>query len=265
MYRATLFFSDDHNYGWSETFFNSLTSHSGVLNQAKFLATDRKNLNGTGVYLTDIRVSDDEQKRDSSLFQPNLPDQLTSFPSFGAHDIANTCLLHRLEAGPNNRRNLYMRGIPDLFTTGGGNWAPNAQWWANWHAWQQRMFNGNWGVKVANYGPAEVLTLVSQSPTSGALTISTVAAHGYAVGSIINISGARKSPGVNGRHTVQAVPSPTSFTIASNYVFKGFNGPAVAKSVTFSLVAFSSVESERLTHRITGVPFVKHRGRRRAI
>lgn len=262
LFRVNFFFVATHNRGWSETYYNILTTYNGVMGQAQTLADTRRNLNGTGVGLDEIRVSDDSVKNDSLVYAPPLSDAITAYPTFEEADFSPTSLLCRADSQGVGRRSIFLRGIPDSMTLAGGTWTPSAQWTSNWNLFKAELQRGTWGVKVQVVPVITVpILLVTQQALTGVLSISSIVASGFRSGDLITIRGVRGVAGLNGKHRALLGTDDTTLKINSDLVLKG---PAVSGEMfktTYLISPFAGIIQERLVSRKTGGPFYRPHGR----
>jgi hypothetical protein len=84
-------------------------------------------------------------------------------------------------------------------------------------------------------GSTSVTSCVGSTTTA---TITTAAAHGLAVGDVVNISGATSSSYFNGSHVVTSVPSSTTFTytMAGSYTGTDSAGTAIIYAAVYTVV-----------------------------
>ena len=262
LFRVNYFYQDILGKGWSETFFCTLTDYTSVMDRAKMLAPLLINLRGTGVNQIEIRVSDDNVKRDSLVYVAPTADQTTGFPGFEAGEFSDACLLIRMSATPQYRRPLYLAGVPAMYIVNNGQWVPGSAWQAQYQLFVKEMFSGNWGLKnqVIPGSTNPITTFVGQGSTPY-VTFGTSVAHGFVEGTLVNIKGYRGALGLNGRHVVQGVPSLSSFTINSTQFNVQPKGIPYVYPITYALTPFTNLLQERIVRRKRGRPFDASRGR----
>lgn len=121
--RINFFFEDMaavRHVGWSEVIWARATGGTlqTALENAKVLATLRANLLGPGYQLSVIRASKEDRFRDSRVAQVNYIGKLGSFaPADDEGDFASSCVLVRMEGDDNDRRQMWLSGIPDSLQT----------------------------------------------------------------------------------------------------------------------------------------------------
>jgi hypothetical protein len=72
-------------------------------------------------------------------------------------------------------------------------------------------------------------------------TVTTAAAHGLVAGQRVTLAGSNATPSVNGTQTVNAVPSPTTFTVLDTVLFSSAANGTAAGTVTASTASLSRV------------------------
>jgi hypothetical protein len=263
MMRVNFFYRDITGKGWSETFFNTGTQYSTVRALAINLSTLLLNVRGTGVILDELRVSDDNAKRDSTIYVPSDADSKTQFPSFLEGDFADVALLCRLEATEANRRSLYLSGIPDVMTLQNGIFKPTATWIDQFGFLRNELFKNGWAQKcLSPTGMPNQVVLITQNVVSGDYVLTTLNPHGFTPGQLVNVTGARETPGVNGRHIVKAVGNPSQFQFKSTSFLGNWTGITFVQGVSFVLKTFTLMTYERLVEHKRGKPIGSSHGRR---
>jgi hypothetical protein len=263
LFRATFFFEDVQNYGWSETFFSQKATLQDVLVAAQAVVPLRVNMLGGGVSLKYIRVSDDLVKRDSLVKAVSSRDGQNK--TIGASsDIANTCILVRLQGSALARRSWYVRGQSDDNVTNSGDYTPTPAFNAALTAMINQLTLDAWCIRTKNpiSVPIQVIQVL-QNPVNGQITITTTGPHGFLVGSTVTFTGMKGVSFLNGSTTVFFVNSPTSFTINSNQLAGTYLGGGTVVSRLFTLTLITLGFAVRASHRIAGRPFDSHRGRRK--
>lgn len=266
--RVNLFFSDIRGKGWSETYYNMSSSYTLTLTQAKVLADKRRQINGQGVFLEEIRVSDDEVKNDSMIYALPSADQISQYIS-SAGDVASTALLVRAMSGFQTRRPLYLSGVPDDYTTANGLWTPSTVWQSNYNDFRTELISRRWGIKaILTLQPPNVsvfrIAAMSQNLVTGNTLVQTTTPHNFSPGDLINILGVKGAGGVRGRHVCGSltVPATTGFDIPNTFILGTPTVFGFAQKVSFVLREIDDATIERVTHRIRGLPFDHSRGRR---
>lgn len=265
MMRVNFFYHDKIGKGWSETFYNSNTNYNTVKALAINLSTPLLNVRGTGVFLDEARVSDDSKKRDSLVYTPSLADSQTQNAFFLEGDFAEVALLCRLEATETNRRSLYLSGIPDVMTLDNGVFKPTPTWETAFDQLRQELFKNGWSQKciVPPVTPNQII-LITQNAVTGDISCQCRAVHGFTPGQLVNITGFRDTPGLNGRHIVKTATPTDTFSFKSKVFFTFAQGIGFASALTFNLKTFTRVAYERLVEHKRGKPIGSSVGRRSA-
>ena len=264
--RATFFFKDAGGYGWTETVHNSGADLATVLTRANALARLRRNLLGSSSRLCFIRVSDDEVKRDSRVVNLPFADQTVRNAGIDTSDIANTCLVVRMETdSPVKRRTLSLRGFPDGTCSASGAYTPDAAFDQAFQRWSRDLLKDGWSIRSRDgTQPNHSIVSVTQVPATGVVTVTTLDAHLFELGKAILITGAKGCPQINGTWIPSSIPSGTTFTIQLSQIIAAYTGNGIAKKLGYTLAAITSAEVMRVSHRIAGRPFDSPVGRRRA-
>lgn len=265
LYRATFFFQNSNNYGWTETIYSAKTSIVDALAAAQSLARLRISMLGTDAFLTNLRVSDDLVKRDSFVWQNPSSSQGTSVHNAKPSDIPNTCLVCRMESGPQYRRTLYIRGQEDDCTTNGGVYTPTPNFVDAFDQWANELITNGWSIRHRNLLelPAQIATAVQTLP-DGIVTVTTATDTDVTQGGIVLIKGCVGATQLNGEWTVLTKPSARSFTVKVGAIVGTYFGGGNATAQAFLLDPINNVFVRGVSHRITGRPFAGRRGRRTA-
>lgn len=263
--RATFFFKDTNNHGWTETIHSLKADLTSTLTAAKALLTLRVECLGSTAALDFVRVSDDLVKRDSKIYKVPARDGTPKSLGIGNADIANTCLVVRLDANPLTRRTLYMRGVPDAIVDFSGVYTPSPSFRTAFDAWLAQLKSDGWACrgKDGTIVPA-VISLITQNPVTGQVTISTATPHGFAVNQAVTIKGVKGATSVNGSWNVFNVLTTTSFTIQTNVLLANWLGGGTVSRLGFTLAAITDGVVMRCGERKAGRFFDSPVGRRRA-
>ena len=263
--RATFFFRDNNDYGWTETLYNQGDTLPEVKNRAQALKAFRIPLLGESATMMGLRVSDDLIKRDSLLDDAPFRVGNSVLEKAGDNDIANTALNVRLEAGTLNRRVLYLRGIADEIVKEGGRYVPTAQFNGRFAAWVLALSGDGWSIKTRTDNPTPPnITTIAQDPGTGAVTFTTDANHGLTRNKAVVIKGIKGPSFLNGINRVFEVPTLTTFVVLSNRFLGFWFGTGTAQTLVYALRPSTGGRVMRATHRIAGRPSVPRRGRRKA-
>lgn len=263
--RITFFFRSTRGYGWSETYFTTAASLNGAMTNAKAILPTRVNLNGRGVFLEFIRVSDDEVRRDSQIYVVPRADREIKARSAGDGDIANTCVDVRIEAGDTKRRTLFLRGIPDDICLDNGSFVPTPAWNANFGAFSAALGMNQIAVRVrTDVSPQFVIANVGTSGPTGLVTITTQAATGFVLNDVVNIRQVLGATQVRGLQRVVTIIDATNFQVRVARVVKPYLGGGLVVKNGYALLGISALHALRCSHHNAGRPFDSPRGRRRA-
>lgn len=264
--RATFFFKDDQDYGWSETLFSTLTDIAVCRDRARLLVPFRVACLGTGVSLAYVRVSDDYIKRDSLIYAVPERSSKQSGLLLGPSDIANTCLTIRLQASPLGRRTLSMRGIPDKEVANSGAYIPDADFNAALAAYFTQLTTQAWAIRSRVIPtPANKIANLVQNPVTGEITVSCQNAHGLTAGDPAVIRGCKGVSFVNGIWPVFSTIGPNAFSFRSNRILGTYLGGGTVAPLSYAVAPITSGQVIRASHRIAGRPFDSHRGRRSVV
>jgi len=263
--RATFFFTDDNGYGWTETYFNNAGDLPTTMTRARALLPLRIKCLGLTSGPSMIRVSDDEVKRDSQIYIIASGDNRNKDPDAGPSDIANTCLVVRIEAGPTIRRTLYMRGIPDGIVLNSGVYSPTPDFGTAFTRFANALGQNGWSIKsLGIVNPVLTNTNIVQPALGQEIRITTLGAHGLAINDTVVIRGVRGASYLAGQHRVFAKIDDTNYSILSNRVLPELFNYGTTQKYSFRLTGISNAQVIRASHRIAGRPFSAPRGRRRA-
>lgn len=262
--RWTYMFASDRGYGWSETYFTNLPNHDTTLAAARAVLPARVNLLAGQSRCVFIRVSDDAIKRDSKVFPVPAGDQRSKMRYTGGDDIANTCLVCRIESGVLKRRTLFLRGIPDDIVVNGGEYQPVPAFTGSLITFTDALKNAQVGVRSRGdfAAPVNIVNVGTVGPT-GLVTITTQAAHGFALNDVVNIRGLKGAGQVRGLQQVVAVGSATTFDIRVSRVVSPYLSNGNVCRIVYSLPAIDNLVAVRISHHNAGRPFDSPRGRRR--
>jgi hypothetical protein len=262
--RASFFYVDDRGAGWSESYHNTLTTLAGVLTQAKSLLPLRVALLGGSSALQFVRVSDDEQKRDSQIFRVPSNQQRSTTYKLNGSDPGNTSLPVRLDATDKVRRTVYMRGLPDVLVQDGGFWAPDGTWVGAWNLYLAELIGKGWAIKARTALVAPVnVTGALQTLPGGVVTVTTAAAHGLVQGDYATISGVQGAKIINGTFAVVGPTTGTTFPIQLNSIMPAYTGLGTVNKLAYSLKSIAGGSYPlTVSERKAGRPFSSPRGRR---
>lgn len=263
LFRATFFFKNSNGYGWTETIHSNKATLTDVLNAAAALVPIRQKLMGNDVFLPFVRVSDDLVRGDSFIFQ--VPGGSTGNATHNAQtsDIPNTCLVIRLDASSTRRRTLYLRGQPDTVVQSGGVYTPDGPFITNMDRWLQQLIDDTWAIKGKSGTALPIpISTATQTLPDGVVTVTTPTPHGLSVRDTVTIQRCVGSPQINGTWQVNKVDSAEVFKILIKQIMGNYLGAGTATASAFNALPIIEGEVRGVSHRITGVPFDRPRGRR---
>jgi hypothetical protein len=212
-----------------------------------------------------IRVSDDLIRRDSQIYQCTPQEARGKNPDIGGSDIANTCLLLRIEASALIRRSLYMRGIPDDIALNGGQLSMTPAFLGAYQPWVNLLKSGPWAVRsIDPLSPSTAISNIVQAAGTGIVTITTTGPGTLTLPAIVTIRGVRGAIQVNGTWNVLSIIDSFNFTIKLNQYISTWTGQGLVFKNQYKVTVINQVYAMRISHRISGRPFDSPRGRRRA-
>lgn len=280
-----------NDYGWSESLWAPYTADlAEMFPNAQAYASARASLNGSGVAITAIRVSDDAVYRDSK-YAPNsyytlgngLPAYLPSggnAPVIGIPPVGGGALVTpanpydaiqiRMEGGSLYRREMMFRGAPENIMTSPPGPILEGAYSIAFKAWAQSVIT-NYTFRCKSRNPPYNLQPVTAVVIGPPATI-TVANNTLAAGNYIQLVGFRGFNAIRGRYTVVAVAGNV-VTLSPNFTpLNSIAHPAGyaqllsnnGAALNPAYIPITAVKVITQTHRSTGRPFNGPRGRRRA-
>jgi hypothetical protein len=292
-YAKVTFFFEFSDYGWTESYWYNYGGENLALAVpiAENLAKKRMALNGIGVSLPEIRVSDDLVYRDSlySLNSYITASDASQVPGNVAQagnltlvkpadpvppqDIYDAIQV-RMEGTQTYRRIMYLRGGPnDIYTNPPGPVFTPA--YSNAFSTWVSALEASWAFRVQNKaGIYQQLPIVQVIPGAGGApgSINLGVAPAWGVGFLVRVGGFRGYAGIRGKYRVAS--------LAGNVVtLTGFLPPTIPPNVFgyAQLISndasqgqpayqgITAVKAETQTHRSTGRPSFGPRGRRKAM
>lgn len=264
--RATWFFKDDSGYGWSESLHCSAatTTLPAALDLAIALAKKRVKILGKGVQLPYLRVSDDLQKGDSQIYELAPNEAANTDSHAGDHDIANACILLRMQANDDfTRAPYYIRGQSDDVIQD-GIFVPGPMFNPAFNAWSKLVKDAQWSLKTRKGVNIQFDgQVVSQSTTTGDITMVTNSPNSFSIDTPIVITQCRAFPALNGSYNIKQIVDTTHFIIGFTRLIPVGFITFKAKKLGFVLNPITQVIIRRAGHRNTGRPFDSPVGRRR--
>jgi hypothetical protein len=280
-------FYEFSDYGWTESLWKAYNSSlTELFAPAEMYASLRMAINGLGVAMPAIRISDDLVYRDS-IYDPNsyitgelsdgqflaqggnlrpVKGALPAQPPASIFEAVQT----RMEGGALYRREMMVRGLPQTVMTNPPGPSFQGAFLQAWNAWTAHVI-ATWAFRTKSRSGNNALFPVQQvivGPPAEVIAVGTP----VAVGDYVQLLGFRNISGVRGKYLVTSVAgnviqlagfAPTSPVTGP----KGFiqilstNGAALQPAYQ----AITSVRAITQTHRSTGRPSFGPRGRRRAV
>jgi len=278
--RCTQFFTSGA-YGWSDTVWSTAEDPVAAMHAFITLAGLRFALLGTEVESPYLRTSDDLILRDAAVvntafdtafggvdklnpFRGDFPKLPRTRALESAADQPYSAILLRMQSGTLSHRMSYLRGAPDRLIVNPPGPASDPRWDTAFNNYRAELTSGRWYYLRLDRNPGSnpvkpVQNVVGADPN----TILTVPAHGFVSGDSVF---ANKFVGTNlprGNYTVLKITDDTlklkEYTPA---IFTYLRGGFLQKN-TKNLGVITSVIIRGETHRDTGLPFDRPRGRRK--
>jgi len=216
------FFFQQGKYGWSETYYADKGSLPEAIASALIVRPFRVQLLGGGgseyPVLKKIRVSEINRAGDSLVEVVSDADGKVPGDGLSFAEIPSTALLVRAEAGTEYRRQLYLRGQPDLVVTNNGKYTRIGAYPTTLEVFFAALIREHWGLLAATK-PAPPLPLITDitqvltRPTVAAFHTDPVA-HGLVAGDNARFMSVTTSRGekFSDDAVVLADPAPTATT-----------------------------------------------------
>lgn len=258
IWRVTFFFAEGEN-GWSESVHSTLGAFSGVLAAVFKYITARMSCCPSSVFLTHVRISDDNVFRDVYLDPVALPAPGT-YIGGGPGDSPWTALDVRMTATPVVQRSLFMRGIP-IGQVSGSVYQPNAKFLAAVTAFTNQLLTNGWGIK--NKDRTQQKQPIASVDNVGNVVL-TMGIAGLTVGDTVQFLGIKRSILPKRTYIVETVTSATVFSL------RGYSGPPIVgvgfvRKIVLLVLPLDNVVVDNTTERRVGRPFGLLRGRRAVI
>lgn len=268
--KMTLFFTNQTDYGWSETFYYSGdTTEPTFSNNISDLITARAGILTDTCTIVRARVASGT-KRNPYIFALNggMGTPGTEMHPTAPSEVALLCLF---QAGLTGFNRAFLRGIPERVTAS-DSYVPDMTFTTELDAFFNVLKNGFWNCVGTLGGPPAHFTISAVIPTpprgfSFLCTAppgpaSTPPATAIAVGDTIRVHGCRV-PGYNGLKVVTMIPTATSFVVggAAPPVPDAGSTPYLTQIGAFDTVILTC-NPEKLSRRGAGRPFGVIRGRR---
>lgn len=268
LFKATWFF-ELGCMGWSESLYKEATLHSFAMQEAQLYRAKRVTMLSAPAVMTFIRVSDTAIQGDA-LLVPVSPKDGSSFALESPSDAAWQSVLVRMSTQDQlNRRNMFLRGIPDAQAGNRVNFGPGGlklseNFVTRFKLWAKLLSDRQWKfLGVDTFEQFKNITNIT-TVLPGVPIILTVDAHGYADGDKVLVRNVAGLKGINTQWFI-TVPSANLISLVNSEnevtgVHK-FGGQVRLTKLTDHLIEKSSVI--KLTHRQTGRPFGLPVGRRK--
>jgi len=262
-YKCNYFFKFS-DFGWSETLYCDDINAAAAMVRAKNLIVPRVQMLGGGSTganprLAEVRISNIQIQRDSLIYQVPPLDGVAPNP-VGTTDNPNLCLLLRLDSGDLYRRQLYLRGQPDLLISNGA-YQADAFWGSRFIGWRTIVSLFNFGILALDRNAVLGIMGISYG-VGGVVTIDTGVPHGLSTQDQVRIISAPGTTGVRGVWFIQSVDA-THFILLGAAGSGVYTGGGKYTKRTYSLKIIDSIQIMRAGRRATGRPFDSPVGRRR--
>jgi hypothetical protein len=265
--RGTFFFKDQNGAGWSSTVYNTAANLTAAVTVAKNLVPLWVQLLGEQSGLYEVRVSDDQVKRDSQIL---INDPGSVSPAKGsASNFASDDVVCRIEGtnlvGPpfTVRRTLALRGTPVNITGPAGTFVGEPGWNNRFKAFVAQLIKDGWAIRYRDKTvPIFAITSVVQDLTTGLVTVGTALPNLYVAGDGIAISRVLGAPQVNGQWIITAIVDANHFKISTTQIVAPYLGGGFVNKNAYALAAINSCIPIRMATHKAGRPFDELRGRR---
>jgi len=256
--------------GWTETFYTTNISANNVGEPAGRLGGLRMLMLGTGANLVAFRISDDAVQGDSTLVRIPPADNV-ALNVGGTRDFQDTAALGDCYAGDLYRRQLWLRGIPDAWTTynpTNQQWTPHAVFMQAFNQLAALLVTDPWALKGINKDPVTSKPSIINNVTidGSRFVFATVAAHGYAVGNTVKVSRVKaiNSQYINKTFKIEAVTG-TTFSVPHGLTIQTgilYQSGGVAKLLVPTFPKITMAQYNTISGHKTGRAFFVRRGRR---
>lgn len=264
MIRFTMWFGYGKN-GWSETYFHNAATFSQQLeDDCNKLLFRRMQLMGNNVEVDYARCSDDLVKRDSfpidvaNNAQGNQPWNENS-------DFGFVAQLAKISSTATLTRQLYIRGIPDIFTIATNGNITDANWVQKFLRMGTELKNGRWCMKSVDRTGNPNKPIEAFIKTAGDVVILQITGHGFLDGQKITVGNVRTQVGMNKQWRIKKVNDDTFSLIGYplSTVTGVFAGDGYAYKAIYALSPFIDFSKTRITSHRAGRRFGTPVGRRK--
>jgi hypothetical protein len=268
-YKVSWFFKQ-RTYGWSETFYITKANSLEVGNAVAFVIAKRVAMLGGAIgdnsspYLSEIRVSDVAIQRDSRVLHVSPADGAPANP-VGFADNPNLAILLDWYSGDLYRRQQYLRGNPDSLVAANGIKVPLPVWDNLFTAWKNIVIAQQFGILATTRPPEATAILIENfvyAVDTPVQMIST-APHGLVDQDTVRIINAPGTTGLRGSWVVKVVNPTTVSLLGTTGLHGAYKGGGKFYKKVFTVKPFTKCDVVEATHRITGSPFDRPRGRRK--
>lgn len=218
------------------------------------VAQPRANLTRRPCKLIGLRVSDADVAGDSrvktGLWQASSAATFADFPWTGE--------LIRCTAGPSKRRQIILRGVPDVETVLPSNQPLSSKpdWNLNFGIWRAAMLVAPRfslrSMSTTIDAPTAIITGVAIDAPSGRVQI-TAAGHGISTNELIEVNQVKSTPSINGRWRAIRVNADTIQLARSNIGRITWDGNGVLRTVTYSYSDITDYVDLRKSRRLPGM------------
>lgn len=206
--RATLFF-EFGKFGWTESYVRVEASPLSAQQAGEDLLVARRKILAFNCTLNRVRLSDVDVFRDSALI--DIP--LSTGKAMQVEKMSEpwSCLLCRMDSLATYRKNIYLRGVPDIEIDPNNKLTDlNPAYLGDVNAYLRFLVNRNWGFMVRDVNPVNGALqpisgqVVGVDPTAAPplIKVTTKVNHLLADGDKVIIRGVKGTKGINGVHRV---------------------------------------------------------------
>lgn len=249
---------------WSETWYFSGSSHDAAMSKLFSVAQPRANLMDGDAEIVGFVVSDVDIPGDSRVaYQRFLP---VGFP--GSADYPWTGELVRCSASATVRRQMTLRGVPDILTEtpATGKLTAQALWNTQFIVWRNAMLTApRFSIRSINSSttaPTATILDIDVDNATGEVVLSTTA-HGLSQLDTIEVNKVDSRPRINGRWKALVIDNTTIKLWGSNIGQITWLGGGVIRLVGYDYLNITDIVDLRKSRRLPGLQrFGTVKGRR---
>lgn len=256
--RVTLFMQQG-NYGWSEHYMNSNSTFDGVAAAAATLRDVRVRMLPPSARITYIRISDDDDFRDSLLISE--ASSTGSASEIVDSASAFTACLIRIFATPKIRKSMYIRPAQVLEGVNSDRVLDAPTWISGFNPWRNLLIGASgWSINsMVRTGPK---VPIQEIVGSGNYTQIEALGLTLAVDDRVVIQGVTQIKGYNGIYKVRATAAGDIYTLLPKRPLgNAVSSQGFAQKVVPTLFPIAGVSPIRVVSRRTGRPFDSPRGK----